>query len=75
MSGEPTGLLIVTSHNQMVLPVPEARSLPFGLKATVGTVYLFKRTALYAYLVAPGKPSKKISVPAGTDTIRFAQGS
>jgi hypothetical protein len=44
-------------------------------KATVGNVYLFKRTALYAYLVAPGKPDKKISVPAGTDTIRFAQGS
>ena len=44
-------------------------------KATVGNLYLFKRTALYAYLTSPGKTPKKISVPAGADTIRFAQGS
>ena len=37
----------------------------------VGNLYLYKRTALYAYLVTPGKPDKKISVPAGTDTISF----
>ena len=43
-------------------------------KATVGNLYLFKRTALYAYLISPGKPNKKISVPKGTDTITFAQG-
>lgn len=41
-------------------------------KATVGTVYLFRRTALYAYLVAPGKAPKKISVPAGADSITFS---
>ena len=39
---------------------------------TVGNVYLYGRTALYAYLVAPGKPKQKISVPAGADTITFA---
>jgi len=39
---------------------------------TIGNLYLYKRTALYAYLVTPGKPNKKISVPAGTDTIQFA---
>ncbi len=44
-------------------------------KATVGNLYLFKRTALYAYVVTPGKPDKKISVPAGADSITFAQGS
>ena len=35
-------------------------------------LYLYKRTALYAYLVKPGKPNQKISVPAGADTIKFA---
>lgn len=39
---------------------------------TIGNVYLYGRTALYAYLVTPGKPTKKISVPAGADTIKFA---
>jgi hypothetical protein len=43
--------------------------------ATVGNLYLFKRTALYAYLTSPGKPDKKISVPAGADSMTFAQGS
>ena len=41
---------------------------------TVANVYLFKRTALYAYLVAPGKTPKKISVPAGADTITVRSG-
>ena len=40
--------------------------------ATMGTAYLYKRTALYAYRVTPGKPNTKISVPAGADTIVFA---
>jgi hypothetical protein len=39
---------------------------------TGANVYLFKRTALYAYLTVPGKPKQKISVPAGADTIKFA---
>jgi len=43
-------------------------------RTAAGNIYLFKRTALYAYLTSPGKPDKKISVPAGADTIRFAQG-
>jgi hypothetical protein len=36
------------------------------------SLYLYKRTALYAYLSAPGQPTKKVSVPAGADTIKFA---
>jgi hypothetical protein len=39
--------------------------------STIGTLYLYKRTALYAYRITPGQPNKKISVPAGADTIRF----
>jgi len=39
---------------------------------TTGNVYLYGRTALYAYLATPGKPTKKISVPAGADTMKFA---
>jgi hypothetical protein len=38
---------------------------------TLGSVYLYKRTALYAYLITPGHPNKKISVPAGGVTIQF----
>ena len=38
----------------------------------IALAYLFKRTALYAYLVTPGKPLQKKSVPAGADTIKFA---
>ena len=48
--------------------------IPNPGNGTIGNVYLFKRTALYAYLVAPGKPAQKVSVPAGADTITFAQG-
>jgi hypothetical protein len=40
--------------------------------ATIGTAYLYKRTALYAYRITPGKPNTKISVPAGADTIQVA---
>jgi hypothetical protein len=39
---------------------------------TIGTVYLYKRTALSGYLFTGSKPTGKISVPAGTDTIKFA---
>jgi hypothetical protein len=42
--------------------------------ATGGTAYLYKRTALYAYVVTPGKPNKQISVPKGADTIEFSAG-
>jgi hypothetical protein len=37
----------------------------------IGTVYLYKRTALYAYVMTPGQPNKKISVPAGANVIQF----
>jgi hypothetical protein len=38
---------------------------------TTGNVYLYARTVQFGYLVTPGKPLKKISVPAGVDTIKF----
>lgn len=41
---------------------------------TAGNMYLYKRTVLYAYLVTPGTPKKKMSVPAGTDTVKFTHG-
>jgi hypothetical protein len=37
-----------------------------------GFLYLYKRTALFAYLITPGKAKQKISVPARGDTIQFA---
>jgi len=40
--------------------------------ATTGNLYLYKRTPLYAYLMVPGKPTKKIAVPAGADTVKVA---
>jgi hypothetical protein len=39
---------------------------------TTGNLYLFKRTALYAYVITPGQPKKKVSVPAGADSIVFS---
>jgi hypothetical protein len=41
---------------------------------TVGNLYLFKRVALYASHVQPGHAKRKISVPAGADTIVFSAG-
>lgn len=54
-------------------PNGTARTAPS--RTAVGNLYLFKRTALYAYVTSPGKPDKKVSVPAGADTIRFTPGS
>jgi hypothetical protein len=53
-------------------PTASAKSIGNPDGGTIGNVYLYGRTALYAYLVTPGKPTKKISVPAGADTIKFA---
>jgi hypothetical protein len=36
-----------------------------------GSLYLYKRTLLYAYLITPGKADQKIAVPAGADTVKF----
>lgn len=41
---------------------------------TISNVYLYKRTPLYAYLITPGHANKKISVPAGANTIQFTTG-
>jgi len=46
--------------------------IPNPSGAGVGTLYLYKRTALYAWVRTPGQPDKKVSVPAGADTIKFA---
>lgn len=46
--------------------------IPNPSGAGVGALYLYKRTALYAWVTTPGQPPKKVSVPAGADTIKFA---
>ncbi len=66
----PDNRLYWTYKGPHLPPKDDKISNPQG--ATVGTAYLYKRTALYAYRITPGKPYKKISVPAGADTIQFA---
>jgi hypothetical protein len=49
-----------------------ALKVPSSSGPGVASLYLYKRTALYANVSTPGQPTKKVSVPAGADTIKFA---
>ena len=59
-----------TNRNPGGRETPSFIANPGG--GTVGNLYLYGRTALYAYAITPGKPNKRISVPHGADTIQFA---
>jgi hypothetical protein len=66
----PDNRLYWTYKGPHLPPKDDKISNPQG--ATIGTAYLYGRTALYAHRITPGKPYQKISVPAGAGTITFA---